>query len=906
MAITDLIFKIKSRDQASGDIRKVNNAVGGLVKAAIATAAAYLTLRAAINQASAALSTFAEFEQSMADVKAITNSTDEAMKGIVATAKELGATTEFTAAQAGQGLVSLARAGFTAEESIDAVRATLQAASASGLDLATATDIVVSGIKGFNLEATEAGRVADVLAKGANISNQSMQDLGESLKFVAPIAASTGESLEAMTAAAAAMADAGLKGSLAGTGLRQALAKLQVPSGALISVFDKLGIELKDAAGNSRGLFDIVEDLQKSGADASEIFESFGIRAGTAMQILATRGVDDLRRMRTELEESRGEAERMQKVRLDTVRGQFTLLESAVDGLRIAIVDSIGSNTIKSILRSFRSAVDDMTEGVNENSEAIKDFSITIGVGFIEIFASAIELVGDAIVSFAEFKKSLNSVIGTIVTAGISASKFGESIRLASKEDVARRKSLEALQSSLIGYRAELDKDIKKAEEFAEGATATANAVRAFAEALEEDARAALDGTTKDVKETNEAMKSLVGTVAGLQAQAAFAGLVIPVEFKAELEEDLFAGEDPLELDVSAAKEDLAVGIEPIDPSILDITTGLEFGASIAQGITSGNIGGAITSSITIALEAAGDALDASAKQIIGALAPIVGGLFDLLSTFNPEEFALQIEEMANQFSRALENIGPFIAVIIDSLDEIITALITGLLGAAVSIVANIPSIIGAAVNAVVDLFGQFPNRVGAMFANIAETTVEATAGVFGALGDKIRTFLDRFFVEGFRELVDRLKGFFSETIGDAGEKFSAFMRDIASKFVNFFIKGINSAIGALNSILPGFAQINTIPAVAFAQGGFVAGPPTNRDVVPAMLTPGEFVMTSADQQAFVEAMSMLREGGGLGGGGQQVTINTGSSAGEIEIAVERALRGGIRRGTVNPNVLTF
>ena len=173
-----------------------------------------------------AVRSFAQFESSMLRVKAVTGASEEAFLAMSEQAKNLGATTAFTAQQAAEGMGFLGQAGFTTNEIMSAMPSVLNLAAAGQLELADAADITAAVLRGFGKSATEAGNVADILATAAASSNTSVQEMGEGFKFVGPVASAMGISIEETAAAMAKLSDAGLKGSLAGTGLRQALVKL--------------------------------------------------------------------------------------------------------------------------------------------------------------------------------------------------------------------------------------------------------------------------------------------------------------------------------------------------------------------------------------------------------------------------------------------------------------------------------------------------------------------------------------------------------------------------------------------------------------------------------------------------------------------------------------------------------
>lgn len=190
----------------------------------------------------------------MSRVKAISGATGEEFEKLKAQAIELGAETSFSASQAAEGMENLAAAGFTTTETMEAMPGLLDLAAALGEDLASSSDIAAAALRGFGMEASEAGHVADVLAENANRTNSSVAETGEAMKYVAPLARSAGLSFEETAAAIGIMANAGIQGSQAGTTLRGAISRLSKPTDDMQNAMDDLGISFYDADGKMKSL----------------------------------------------------------------------------------------------------------------------------------------------------------------------------------------------------------------------------------------------------------------------------------------------------------------------------------------------------------------------------------------------------------------------------------------------------------------------------------------------------------------------------------------------------------------------------------------------------------------------------------------------------------------------------
>lgn len=281
--------------------------------------------------------TFAQFEQSMARVGAVSQATEVELASLEAIAKEMGETTVFSARQAAGALSFMALAGLEVEEQIGALPEVLQLAAAGQLDLANAANIVTNVMAGFGLEVADLARANDVLVTGFTSANTDLTQLGQAFKFAGPVAKAAGISFEETAAALAQMGNAGIQASLAGTSLRGAIVRLLSPSNEAAAVLQRLGINALDSSGNLRPLTDIIGQLETAGISAADAMTVFGLRAGPAMLALVEQGSGSLRELVTQMENSGGTAEAIAEKQLDTLQGSLTLLTSATEGLQISL-----------------------------------------------------------------------------------------------------------------------------------------------------------------------------------------------------------------------------------------------------------------------------------------------------------------------------------------------------------------------------------------------------------------------------------------------------------------------------------------------------------------------------------------------------------------------------------------
>lgn len=351
----------------------------GLAQRGVAGLLTSLGALAAFGGLTQAINTIASFGQEMATVRAITGATGDQFAALQAEAQRLGSTTRFSATQAAEGMTFLARAGFETDEVLASIGDTLVLAQAGALDLGAAADIASNVLQGFRLEASEASRVVDVLAFAANNSNTNVTQLGDALKFVAPVAAGLGVSLEETTAAVGALSDAGLQATIAGTGLRSILATIVAPSNKVQGIFQELGLSTADLDLKTQGLAQVIRNLRDAGVDATLAFEIFQQRGGPAFEVLAQAAddIDETNAAMRQLDEfARGIAETMD----DTLQGAIFSVISALEGFIIAIGTAGAEGALKNFFNTLADGIRTATANIDIFISAAETLAIIIGV----------------------------------------------------------------------------------------------------------------------------------------------------------------------------------------------------------------------------------------------------------------------------------------------------------------------------------------------------------------------------------------------------------------------------------------------------------------------------------------------------------------------------------------------
>lgn len=324
-------------NKAMSAISGFGSAVSGVLKKAAIIGAAALT---GISIAGG------RFEDAMTRTFAIISGgsglAEKAMNSLTEQARYLGRETLYSSTQAAKGMQVLALAGFSVAEIVGTIGPVLETAIVGNIELAEAASITVAALKGYGLATSEATRVSDVLASAATGANVTIHSMGESLKFILPVARAAGVAFEETAAATAILGNAGFQGSMAGTSLRRAFAQMLSPAGRAKGIIKKLGITFLDTTGNIKPLNEILDDLNAAGISAGETLQLFGLRAGPAMAALLRMGGQQLRDMTERLENSGGTAHRVAEMFRTTLIGRVKDLMASLNELSITIFNSFG------------------------------------------------------------------------------------------------------------------------------------------------------------------------------------------------------------------------------------------------------------------------------------------------------------------------------------------------------------------------------------------------------------------------------------------------------------------------------------------------------------------------------------------------------------------------------------
>lgn len=360
-----------------------------------------------------------EFEAAMSQVAAVSGAAGDELDALKKKAEEMGASTKFSATESADAFNYMAMAGWKTEDMLVGIEGIMNLAAASGADLATTSDIVTDALTAFGLKASDAGHFADVLAAASSNANTNVEMMGETFKYAAPVAGALGFSIEDTAQAIGLMANAGIKGSQAGTSLRSMMTRLGTPAGEVARAMADLGIATQDSEGNMYSLREIMTQLRQSFNGLSEAQQAeyaktlAGQEAMSGLLAIVNASGDDWQKLGMAIDsasEAEGEAARMAAIMQENLSGQVTIMKSALEGLAIAFYSSFNEPLTEAVKFTSES-LSAMTNAYKEQGmngmlavwrdvlggilQAIKDNSPNMIQGAVDTLAAFLDTIGD-------------------------------------------------------------------------------------------------------------------------------------------------------------------------------------------------------------------------------------------------------------------------------------------------------------------------------------------------------------------------------------------------------------------------------------------------------------------------------------------------------------------------------
>lgn len=444
-SLTSKAWKVtlKAVDLVTSPVRRVF----GLLQSPLVAAGVTISAGAGIADT---VQTYADFEAAMSEVKAISGATSEEFAQLTDKANQMGAVTKFTASESAEAFKYMAQAGWDAKEMMDGIEGLMSLAAASGEDLGTTSDIVTDALTAFGMSAKESGRFADVMAMAANATNTDVAKMGDTFKYVAPVAGALGYSIEDTAVAIGLMANNGIKASQAGTSLRILLTNLTHPVGQAEDAINDLGISITNADGSVKPLSQTLQELRsKFGAlSEAERAQYAAMLAGqegmSGLLAIVNASDQDFADLTEQINNSSGAAQEMADIMMDNLAGKFELFTGALDSMKMSLgerfkpylMDALEwlTDKVPDVENALLTAMNSFDRFVDETKSKIAEFTATDEWENADLFGK-IEIAWDELVAepfsdwwngsgklkVAGVARDIGTGIGSAISAGIFA-----------------------------------------------------------------------------------------------------------------------------------------------------------------------------------------------------------------------------------------------------------------------------------------------------------------------------------------------------------------------------------------------------------------------------------------------------------------------------------------------------
>lgn len=434
---------LKAVDLVTSPVRRVF----GLLKSPLVAAGVTISAGAGIADT---VKTYADFEAAMSEVKAISGATSEEFAQLTEKANQMGAITKFTASESAEAFKYMAQAGWDAKEMMDGIEGLMALAAASGEDLGTTSDIVTDALTAFGMAAKDSGRFADVMAMAASATNTDVAKMGETFKYVAPVAGSLGYSIEDTAVAIGLMANNGIKASQAGISLRSLLTNLTHPVGQAADAIEELGISVTNADGLVKPLSQTMQELREkfstlTDAEKAQYSAMLAGQEGMSGLLAIVNASDqDFADLTEQINNSSGAAQQMSDIMMDNLAGKFELFTGALDSMKMSLgekfkpylVDTLEwlTNKVPDVENALLTAANSFDRFVEKTKSKIDEFTATdewqnadlfgkIGIAWDELVAEPFSdwWNGSGKTKVAGVARDIGVGIGTAISTGIMA-----------------------------------------------------------------------------------------------------------------------------------------------------------------------------------------------------------------------------------------------------------------------------------------------------------------------------------------------------------------------------------------------------------------------------------------------------------------------------------------------------
>lgn len=777
-----------------------------------------------------------DFEASMSKVAAISGATGDDLKALTDKAKEMGATTKFSASESADALQYMAMAGWKTEDMLNGLEGIMNLAAASGEDLATTSDIVTDALTAFGLSAEDSTHFADVLAQASSNANTNVGMMGETFKYVAPVAGALGYTAEDTALAIGLMANSGIKASQAGTSLRSIMSRMAKPTKEVQGAMDKLGVSLTDSNGNMKSLNEVMGDLRNgfaglSEAEAAEMAAALGGQeAMSGLLAIVNASDDDFDKLSDAIYSCDGAAKRMADTMNDNLQGQITILKSGLEGLGISLYENMEA-PLKEVVKEAQNMVQQLQDAFNNGG--LDEVVSTVGDIFAQIVEKAasaapdlIDVASDMIQSFLT---GINNNLPEIASAGVDiVTSLGSA--LIENTGLLWSTGVALLAEVLSGLADNMPQLVESAKD---ALSQFGSALVEYAPSIGESAAKIVSylasAVIENLPQIIEVGKQIVqGFIAGIEQE--FPGLGA---FLSGLFDGFASTLAPIAQTVVDALSNIFSALDGADPETME-ALGKAIG-TIAASIAALKVASEVVGGVKNLLSVLGG-FRKTAGNIIGIVPKVVEG-FQLLSggagTFS-EVLALEFPKLAGIITKVTGSFGTLASTISGVFTKIGAVVgpaiskIASLISSIGPTIAGIGAVIGGAVMAVTNFFGMLKDgfswvkealmvigiaiaAVGAVILGAPALIAAVVAGIVAAVATLVVVIKDH-----WTQIVDFFKGI-PDKIGEVVDSIVAWFQELPGRISTWLTNTI-TAISEWGSEL--YTNITTFVSEAISAVG--------------------------------------------------------------------------------------
>lgn len=727
---------------------KIESGIATAVKAATAALAAL---------GGYAVKVGSDYEAAIAGVAATMGKTVDEIDVISDKAKELGASTAFSASEAAEGFNILAQSGLDMEQQLNSIDATLALAAAGEMTMAESAGFLTTTIKAMSMQVEDASYIADIYAKGATLANTSTTQFGEAVSSAASMAGAYNQSLETTGTALLLLAEKGYQGSVAGTYLSRAMTDLYAPTDNAAKAMEALGVSAYDGEGKQKDFLTVINEVNDALAQYSEeekaaytgaIFTTAGVKAFNS---IAANSAETIEQFKDNLIDCTGAAQSMADTKLDNLQGDLTILKSAAEGFGISLYEGVNA-PLRDLVQYGTSLIDELNEAVKEGgfaglaealgdvlAQAITKISeyipkvVELGVTVVD---SLLEGLGNSSGQIAEIAVQVGQALitgfGNITTSLVDVGaqiigNFAATLAASAPEIIA------AITDVFLGLGDVIAKSVvPNAKKVAE---AGIQIVRAISEGLV-NALPALIGVGKEIVSTIiQAVVELVPELveqAGEIVQLLCDALIENVPLLLEAAEELFGA---LLEALPAVIDALVVALPQIVQTIVDTLTAL-----IPQIIQCGTN---LLTALVAALPAVIQAIVAVLPQIVQSIADGLLALLPAIIDCGVQLFTALVQALP----QIIETILGVLPQIIDSIVSTLTAAIPQLIDCGIqlltALITALPEIIAAICDVLPDIIDSIVNGLLELLPMLVDCGIQLLTALVDALPEILQVIAE-------------------------------------------------------------------------------------------------------------------------------------------------------------------